>query len=121
MLVPLAEAGVDLFDASGRVFDRPAFEGSNLSLAGWAKKLTGKPTVAIGGIGLGNGLGETLSGSSETKPLDNLQAARDAIARQEFDMAGVGRAILNDPQWVERVRTGQPFIPFDRANLGRLS
>ena len=121
LLVPLAQAGVDLFDTSGRVFDRPAFEGSPLSLAGWAKTLTGKPTVAIGGIGLGNGLGETLSDSSETKPLDNLKAARDAIARQEFDMAGVGRALLNDPQWVERVRKGQPFIEFDRANLRRLA
>lgn len=120
LLVPLAQAGVDLFDASGRVFDRPAFEGSNLSLAGWAKKLTGKPSVAIGGIGLGNGLGETLSDSSETRPLDNLQSARDAIARNEFDMAGVGRAILNDPQWVERVRKRQPFVAFDRANLRRL-
>lgn len=121
LLVPLAQAGVDLFDASGRVFDRPAFAGSNLSLAGWARKLTGKPSVAIGGIGLGNGLGETLSGSSETKPLDNLQTVRDGITRQEFDMAGVGRALLNDPQWVERVRTGQSFIDFDRANLRRLA
>ena len=121
LLKPLARAGVDLFDASGRHFDRPAFEDSPLSLAGWARRLTGKPTVAIGGIGLGNGLGETLSGSSETKPLDNLDAVRDAIARGEFDLAGVGRAILNDPQWPQRVRTGQPALPFDRANLRRLA
>lgn len=121
LLKPLARAGVDLFDASGRHFDRPAFEDSPLSLAGWARRLTGKPTVAIGGIGLGNGLGETLSGSSETKPLDNLDAVRDAIARGEFDLAGVGRAILNDPQWPLRVRTGQPALPFDRANLRRLA
>lgn len=121
LLKPLAQSGVDLFDASGRHFDRAAFEGSPLSLAGWARRLTGKPTVAIGGIGLGNGLGETLSGSSETKPLDNLDAVRDAITRGEFDLAGVGRAILNDPQWPQRVKTGQPALPFDRANLRRLA
>lgn len=121
LLKPLAQSGVDLFDASGRHFDRPAFDGSPLSLAGWARRLTGKPTVAIGGIGLGNGLGETLSGSSETTPLDNLDAVRERIARGEFDLAGVGRAILNDPQWPQRVRTGQPPLPFDRANLRRLA
>ena len=121
LLKPLAQSGVDLFDASGRHFDRPAFDGSPLSLAGWARRLTGKPTVAIGGIGLGNALGETLSGSSETTPLDNLDAVRERIARGEFDLAGVGRAILNDPQWPQRVRTGQPALPFDRANLRRLA
>ncbi|MNS06477.1 NADH oxidase [compost metagenome] len=121
LLKPLAQSGVDLFDASGRHFDRPAFDGSPLSLAGWARRLTGKPTVAIGGIGLGNGLGETLSGSSETTPLDNLDAVRERIARGEFDLAGVGRAILNDPQWPQRVRTGQSALPFDRANLRRLA
>ncbi|MDB5421551.1 MAG: 1,2-oxophytodienoate reductase [Brevundimonas sp.] len=121
LLKPLAASGVDLFDASGRHFDRPAFDGSPLSLAGWARRLTGKPAVAIGGIGLSNGLGETLSGSSETTPLDNLGAVRDAIARGEFDLAGVGRAILNDPLWPHRVRTGQPALPFDRANLRRLA
>ena len=121
LLKPLAQSGVDLFDASGRHFDPPAFDGSPLSLAGWARRLTGKPTVAIGGIGLGNGLGETLSGSSETTPLDNLDAVRERIARGEFDLAGVGRAILNDPQWPQRLRTGQSALPFDRANLRRLA
>lgn len=121
LLKPLAASGVDLFDASGRHFDRPAFDGSPLSLAGWARRLTGKPTVAIGGIGLGNTLGDTLSGHGETAPHDNLNTVRAAIARGEFDLAGVGRAILNDPQWPHRVKTGQPALPFDRANLRRLA
>ncbi|WP_312783543.1 12-oxophytodienoate reductase [Brevundimonas sp.] len=121
LLKPLAQSGVDLFDASGRHFDRPAFDGSPLSLAGWARRLTGKPTVAIGGIGLGNTLGDTLSGRGETAPHDNLNTVRAAIARGEFDLAGVGRAILNDPQWPQRVKTGQPALPFDRANLRRLA
>ncbi|MEN5144822.1 12-oxophytodienoate reductase [Brevundimonas diminuta] len=121
LLQPLAHAGVDLFDASARHFQHPAFAGSPLTLAGWARKLTGKPSVAIGGIGLDNGLGETLSGSSETRPLDNLDAVRERIACGEFDLAGVGRAILNDPFWPERIRTGQPALPFDRSNLRRLA
>lgn len=121
ILKPLADAGVDLFDASGRQFARPAFDGSSLSLAGWARRLTGKPSVAIGGIGLANGLGDTLAGRGETAPLDNLDDVRAAIARGEFDLAGVGRAILNDPNWPERVRTGRAALPFDRENLRRLA
>lgn len=121
LLKPLAQSGVDLFDASGRHFDRPAFDGSPLSLAGWARRLTGKPSVAIGGIGLGNGLDDTLKGRSETTPHDNLGAVRDGITRGEFDLAGVGRAILNDPQWPQRVKSGLPALAFDRANLRRLA
>ncbi|HZV11143.1 MAG TPA: 12-oxophytodienoate reductase, partial [Novosphingobium sp.] len=37
LLGPLADAGVDLFDASQRYFDTPTFAGSALNLAGWAK------------------------------------------------------------------------------------
>ncbi len=41
VLNALVDAGVDILDASIRRFYAPAFEGSDLSLAGWAKKLTG--------------------------------------------------------------------------------
>ncbi len=51
-LEPMAEAGVDVFDCSQRRFWEPEFEGSDLNFAGWAKKLTGKPTITVGSIGL---------------------------------------------------------------------
>lgn len=51
-LSPLARAGVDLFHCSTRRFDQPEFEGSTLNLAGWAKRITGKPTLTVGSIGL---------------------------------------------------------------------
>ena len=55
MLGPLADAGVDIFDASARYFNRAEFEGSPLNLAGWAKKVTGKLSMAVGGIGTASG------------------------------------------------------------------
>lgn len=121
ILRPLAQAGVDLFDASGRRFEKPAFANSPLSLAGWAKAMTGKPSVAIGGIGLGNGLDDTLKNRSETAPEDNLDAVRRCLSVGEFDLAGVGRAILNDPEWPNRIRDGRQPLPFDRASLRRLT
>src|SRR3546814_10078155 len=56
ILGPIADAGVDMFDASTLYFSVPAFEGSDLSLAAWAKKLTGKPSMAVGGVGLSENL-----------------------------------------------------------------
>ena len=53
-LAPLAEAGVDVFHCSTRRFWQPAFDGSDLTLAGWTKKLTGKPVIAVGSVGLDN-------------------------------------------------------------------
>ena len=31
-----------------------------------------------------------------------------------------GDVVMSDPAWTERVRTGAPFVPFDRGMLGRL-
>src|SRR5699024_2029167 len=56
LLGALVEAGADVLDASIRRFDVPAFEGSDLSLAGWAKKLTGAKTMAVGSFGIGKSL-----------------------------------------------------------------
>jgi hypothetical protein len=38
-LLPLKEAGVDIFHCSQRRFWEAEFEGSDLNFAGWAKKL----------------------------------------------------------------------------------
>ena len=50
LLVPISEAGVDLFDCSQRRFWEPTLDGSSLNLAGWAKKLTGKPSMSVGSV-----------------------------------------------------------------------
>src|SRR5258706_6939885 len=52
LMAPLSAAGVDIFHCSQREAWAPAFEGSELNLAGWVRRLTGKPTIAVGSIGL---------------------------------------------------------------------
>ena len=42
---------MDIFDVSTRVFSVPALAGSDMGLAGWVRKLSGKPTMTVGGIG----------------------------------------------------------------------
>jgi hypothetical protein len=51
-LLPLKDAGVDIFHCSQRRFWEPEFEGSDLNFAGWAKKITGQPTITVGSVGL---------------------------------------------------------------------
>jgi 2,4-dienoyl-CoA reductase-like NADH-dependent reductase (Old Yellow Enzyme family) len=52
VLRPLAAAGVDLFHASTRRFWEPAFEGGVENLAACARRVTGKPVIAVGSVGL---------------------------------------------------------------------
>ncbi len=108
-LGPLADAGADVFHCSQRRFWEPEFpelDGpEGLNFAGWAKKLTGKPTITVGSVGL---TGEFVAGmggeSSKPASLDGLLAR---LARDEFDLVGVGRALIVDPDWALKVRDGR--------------
>lgn len=121
LLEPLAEAGVDLFDASQRYFDTPAFAGSPLNLAGWAKRITGVPAMTVGGVALGKSAGASRHIDDSQNSVNNLPLLLERFERGEFDMVAVGRAILNDPQWFVRACRGEAFLAFDPANLERLT
>jgi 2,4-dienoyl-CoA reductase-like NADH-dependent reductase (Old Yellow Enzyme family) len=121
LLGPLADAGVDLFDASQRYFDTPTFEGSTLNLAGWAKKLTGKASMTVGGVALDKARGGAKHIDDSQQSVNNLPRLIERFERGEFDLVAVGRAILNDPAWFARAVAGEPFLPFDPANLEQLT
>ncbi|MGH8379368.1 12-oxophytodienoate reductase [Pseudomonas sp.] len=114
LLCPLAEAGVDLFDASTRQFHLPAFTGSVRTLAGWAKHLTGIATMAVGGVGFSHELKESFAG--DVLAADNAKVAAQAIECGEFDLIGIGRALLADPAWVGKLRTGA-LLPNFRTSM----
>jgi 2,4-dienoyl-CoA reductase-like NADH-dependent reductase (Old Yellow Enzyme family) len=121
LIGPLADAGVDLFDASQRYFDTPTFDGSPLNLAGWAKKLTGKASMTVGGIALDKASGRAKHIDDSQQSVNNLALLIERFERGEFDLVAVGRAILNDPDWFNKAMSGAPFLPFDAANLERLA
>ena len=120
LLTPIADAGVDVFDGSQRYFDTPIYPGSPLNLAGWAKKLTGRLSMTVGGIGLGAGISGNAAEAGAATAADLTRLAT-RFAHGEFDLVGVGRALLNDAQWVRRIRAGEPTLSFDPENLKRLS
>lgn len=122
-LGPLAEAGVDMFHCSQRRFweaEFPAIDGEDgLNFAGWAKKITGKPTISVGSVGLDGEFFSAFAGQgSAVTPLDRLVARME---RDEFDLIAVGRALISDPDWVRHVREGAALKGFDAADLKELA
>ena len=123
-LEPLAAAGVDAFHCSTRRFWEPEFEGSDLNLAGWTKKLTGKPTITVGSVTLDVdfmvSLGRMPPPPSNVGETDGRAAHVDRLlemlGRGDFDLVAVGRAMLADPGWASKVWEGRfselnPFTP----------
>lgn len=121
-LQPLSDAGVDIFHCSTRRFWEPEFDGSDLNLAGWTRKLTGKPTITVGSVGLdGEFLQFMVNTDKVAKPAD-LGALLTRLNNQEFDLVAVGRALLVDPDWAVKVRDGhqEDILPFSREALMKL-
>jgi len=117
-LHPLAQAGVDAFHASQRRFWEGEF-GADLNLAGWARKLSGKPAITVGSVTLKRDLIEGRGGSG-SDATDNLPRLREMMARGDFDFVAVGRALIANPTWPRKVRSGQPIEPFAESALAQL-
>lgn len=124
-LEPLAGAGLDAFHCSTRRFWEPEFEGSDLNLAGWTKKLTGKPTITVGSVSLDVDFTVSLGRMPAPKPDSgndgdgraiHMGRLAEMLARGDFDLVAVGRAMLADPAWTAKVSDGgfselRPFTP----------
>lgn len=123
-LTPLVNAGVDIFDCSTRRYYEPEFPGSDLNLAGWVKKITGKPTITVGNVGLDSDFVPAESShltfqAAQTRSLDDLL---ERLASDEFDLVAVGRALLANPDWAALVQAGEfaALKPFDKSMLRSL-
>lgn len=119
-LTPLVDAGIDILHLSQRRFWEPAFEGSDLNAAGWAKKITGKPTISVGSVGLSGEFTAAYSGEvSQPASLDRLV---EMMERGDFDLIAVGRALLQDPDWAKKIRDGRTseLKAFSKEALGTL-
>ncbi len=120
-LVPLAEAGVDIFHCSQRRFWDAEFTDSDLNFAGWAKKLTGKATITVGSVGLsGEFLAAFRGEASVPNSLDELHRRLD---RGDFDLVAVGRALISDAGWTRKIHEGRTseLVGFTKEALATLA
>ena len=84
VLLPLIDAGVDVIDTSTRRFWEPEFADSDMNIAGWAKKITGKPTITVGSIGIDRELDVTefdRSGITKSKSKANSAMTEMSLFR----------------------------------------
>lgn len=119
-VTPLSDAGVDIFHCSNRRFWEPEFEGSSLNLAGWVKQITKKPTMSVGSVGLTEEFIATYrDGTAEVAGIDELVARMEA---EEFDLIAVGRALIANPDWANKVRQGRmdELVTFEKEMLNTL-
>lgn len=105
MLAPLVDAGVDLFDCSTRRFWEPEFDGSDLNLAAWTKKITGRAVIMVGGVWQHSEF-VSQEPTDHVSLSDRLVEATAMVERGDVDLVAVGRALLGDAQWAHKVRQG---------------
>lgn len=102
---PLAEAGVDIFDCSQRRFWEAEFDNSDLNLAGWVKKLTDRPTMTVGSVGLATDVMQDFEANEVSAPTPStIRRVAERLDRGEFDLVAVGRGMIADPEWANKVR-----------------
>ncbi|MEU7578598.1 NADH:flavin oxidoreductase [Streptomyces sp. NPDC041068] len=122
LLAPLATAGVDAFHASTRRYWLPEFDGDDLNLAGWVKKLTGKATLSVGSVGLDKEFVGPQGFAKETVST-GIDLLLDRMERDEFDVIAVGRSLIADPEWANKAMTDRlaEAAPYHAGLLRELS
>ncbi|SET22893.1 NADH:flavin oxidoreductase [Paenibacillus sp. NFR01] len=121
-LQPLLDAGVDIFHCSTRRYWEPEFPGSDLNFAGWVKKISGKPTITVGSVGLDSDF-MTFFAEGRSSGNAGIEGLVQKLENDEFDLVAIGRALLVDPAWATKIREdrAEDLIPFTRDALSTLS
>ena len=80
-----------------------------MNLAGWTRKITDKPAITVGSVGLNADFipvpGEVTFREAEPASLDELERR---LSDNEFDLVAVGRALISNPSWVDMIRDDRP-------------
>ena len=120
-LRPLVDAGVDIFHCSQRRYWEPEFPGSDLNLAGWTRKLSGKPTITVGSVTLSAEMISTLMEGATATPR-SIADLVERLERCEFDLVAIGRALITNPDWPKVIASGElgNLNPFSVSALAQL-
>jgi 2,4-dienoyl-CoA reductase-like NADH-dependent reductase (Old Yellow Enzyme family) len=78
--------------------------------------VTGVPTMTVGSVGLDGDFVESFTAGIEaTCSIASLNELAERFNRGEFDLVGVGRALIAEPDWANLVRHGEfdKLKPYD--------
>jgi 2,4-dienoyl-CoA reductase-like NADH-dependent reductase (Old Yellow Enzyme family) len=91
-------------------------------LAGWTKKLTGKPAITVGSVALNQEF-TTSSRTAETAAATGIDELLDRMDRGEFDLVAVGRSLIVNPDWPAMIQRGaiDELQPYQRDVLQQLA
>ncbi len=104
----MVDAGADILHPSTRRFWQAEFAGSDLNLAAWTKRSSAKPVILVGSVGLDVDAKATIEGSAEARAdVSRLELLDAMVARGDADLVAIGRALLADPAWVDKLREGR--------------
>ncbi len=87
--------------------------------------MTGKPVIAVGSVGLDKTFRTghfTRTEDPTSKSRVNVEELATWRSEGVFDLLAIGRALLSDPQWANKVRDGrlEALSDFDRSALETL-
>jgi 2,4-dienoyl-CoA reductase-like NADH-dependent reductase (Old Yellow Enzyme family) len=124
MATMLREAGLDALHCSNRRFWEPEWDGDHRNLAGWTKALGGLPTITVGSVGLDTDVMTVFMEGRDPGPrvAEAIEDLEIRLAAHEFDLVAVGRAVIGDPDFVNKVEAGDygAIRTFTRDDLGKL-
>ncbi|OLR92465.1 NADH:flavin oxidoreductase [Actinokineospora bangkokensis] len=112
VLTPLVRAGVDALHPSTRRHYQAAFpelggRDGELGLAGWTKKVTGLPVITVGSVGLDSAFLGGTKGDNGIAQFSGVERLLEQFEAGEFDLVALGRTLLSDPEWVDKVLSGR--------------
>lgn len=113
---------ITYYHVSTRRYWEPAFSNSDLTLAGWFKKISGKTTIAVGSVGLNNDfLNAVVSGKGASKT--NLFDLEKMMEKHEFDLIALGRTLISNPNFVKIIENNDFSLikDFDANDLNTLN
>ena len=76
----------------------------------------------MGSVGLDRDLMEDFVAGESVPTLKSLGELERRFARGDFDLVAVGRALLADPNWLQKLRSGavEQMVPYSKACMETL-
>ena len=77
--------------------------------------------TTVGSVGL-DGAFEPASITGKSAAVQSIDRLLDRLEQDEFDLVAVGRALLADPQWADKILDGRwgELIPYSRESVESL-